>query len=345
MKINLFVTIREAKEKFKKKINSKKYDWVEAAAEDGFTNKKNFDDLKSIKIIPLMLKKPGKISLKKKFFNTSINSPLICCPMGHQTQFDKDGEIQTARGVYNAGGISFFGTQSRIALKDIRDKNPNAKIGWLIFPFGNKQWIDEQINDAEKYRCVAFAICLDANIRSNRYQDLEARYDARKFGRRTNLESPNPRASDYYDWSLLKYIKKKTKLPLIVKGILSEHDAKKCIKIGIKNLWISNHGGRMFNSGISVTHALKKISKLKKGNNLMIIADGGVRQGSDIIKYLCLGADFVGIGRPVIYGLSLSRSSGVKKIFEILNQELYTAMINGGFKNYQSFRANRIVKD
>ena len=137
MKINLFVTIREAKEKFKKKINSKKYDWVEAAAEDGFTNKKNFDDLKSIKIIPLMLKKPGKISLKKKFFNTSINSPLICCPMGHQTQFDKDGEIQTARGVYNAGGISFFGTQSRIALKDIRDKNPNAKIGWLIFPFGN----------------------------------------------------------------------------------------------------------------------------------------------------------------------------------------------------------------
>ena len=72
----------------------------------------------------------------------------------------------------------------------------------------------------------------------------------------------------------------------------------------------------MFNSGISVSRALRKISKLKK-NNLMIIADGGVRQGSDIIKYLCLGADFVGIGRPVIYGLYLSRSNGVKKFLKL----------------------------
>ena len=292
-----------------------------------------------------MLKKPGKISLKKKFLSTNINSPIICCPMGHQTQFDKDGEIETANGVYSAGGLAFFGTQSRIALKDIRKKNPKAKLGWLIFPFGDKKWIDKQIIDAEKYKCIALAICLDANIRSNRYDDLESRYDARKFGRRTNPESPNPRVSDYYDWSLLRYIKKKTNLPLIVKGILCVEDAKKCIKIGIKNLWISNHGGRMFNSGISVAYALNQIIKLKKKHKLMIIADGGVRKGSDILKYLCLGADFVGIGRPVIYGLSLLRRNGVNKIFEILNQELYTAMINGGFKNYQSFKINRLIKN
>ena len=132
MKINLFVTIREAKEKFKKKINSKKFDWVEAAAEDGYTNKKNFDDLKSIKLMPLMLKKPGKISLKKKFLSTHINSPIICCPMGHQTQFDKDGEIETAKGVYAAGGIAFWNPEQNISQR-YKNKNQNAKIGWLIF--------------------------------------------------------------------------------------------------------------------------------------------------------------------------------------------------------------------
>tara|TARA_B100000902_G_scaffold252463_1_gene238853 strand:+ start:1504 stop:2550 length:1047 start_codon:yes stop_codon:yes gene_type:complete len=342
MKNNLFVTIREAKRRFQLKINPKKYDWIEAAAEDGYTNQKNFDDLKLLKLIPLLLKKPKNIFLKKKFLNEYINSAIVCCPMGHQTQFDKDGEIETAKGVDKAGSLSFFGTQGRMSLKDIRERNKNAKMGWFIFPFGNKQWINEQIQNAEKYKCIAIVICLDANIRSKRYQDLEARYDARKFGRRTNPESPNPEASLYYDWSIIKYIKSKTKLPIIIKGILSKQDAKKCIKIGIKNLWVSNHGGRMFNSGISVVSALKDISKLKKKYKLMIIADGAVRQGTDIIKYLCLGADFVGIGRPVMYGLYLSRANGVKKIFDILNEELYTAMINGGFNNYQSFKMNRI---
>jgi (S)-2-hydroxy-acid oxidase len=342
MKNNLFVTIREAKKKFQQKINKKKYDWVEAAAEDGYTNQKNFEDLKLLKIIPFLLQKPKKIELKKNILNFNINSALICCPMGHQTQFDKNGEIETAKGVDIAGSLAFFGTQSRLSLKDIRKENKKAKIGWLIFPFGNRKWIDEQIYNAEKYKCIALAVCLDANIRSKRYQDLEARYDARKFGRRTNPEPPNPRASDYYDWSLIKYIKNKTKLPLIIKGILSEQDAKKCLKIGIKYLWISNHGGRMFNSGISVASAVKKISKIKKKNNFTIIADGGVRKGTDIIKYLCLGADFVGIGRPIIYGLHLSKAKGVKKIFDILNEEFYTAMINGGFNNYQSFKINRI---
>ena len=342
MKNNLFVTIREAKKKFQLKIDPKKYDWIEAAAEEGYTNKKNFEDLKFLKLIPLLLQKPKKISLKKKFLNAHINSAIVCCPMGHQTQFDKDGEIETAKGVDKAGSLSFFGTQGRMSLKDIRKKNKNAKIGWFIFPFGNKQWIDEQIQDAEKYKCIAIVICLDANIRSKRYQDLEARYDARKYGRRTNPESPNPEASLYYDWSIVKYIKSRSKLPIIVKGILSEHDAKKCLKVGVKNLWVSNHGGRMFNSGISVASALKSISKLKKKHKLMIIADGAVRKGTDIIKYLCLGADFVGIGRPVMYGLHLSRANGVKKVFDILNEELYTAMINGGFNNYQSFKTNRI---
>ena len=74
MKNNLFVTIREAKKRFKFKINPKKYDWIEAAAEDGFTNKKNFEDLKFLKLIPLLLKKPKKILLKKKFLNVYINT-------------------------------------------------------------------------------------------------------------------------------------------------------------------------------------------------------------------------------------------------------------------------------
>ena len=60
------------------------------------------------------------------------------------------------------------------------------------------------------------------------------------------------------------------------------------------------------------------------------------------MKYLCLGADYVGIGRPALYGLICGGYKGVEQIFNILNQELYTAMINGGFKDLKSFNLKRI---
>ena len=99
----------------------------------------------------------------------------------------------------------------------------------------------------------------------------------------------------------------------------------------------------MFNSGISGIDALKAIRKSKKIKKTKIIVDGGIRKGSDIIKYLSLGADFVGIGRPAVYGLIVSGYVGANKIFHILNSELRTAMINGGFKNLKSFKINRLI--
>ena len=70
-----------------------------------------------------------------------------------------------------------------------------------------KKWILNQIKNAEKNKCIAIGICIDANTRSHRYTDREARYDARKYGKRTNPVSPSPKYSLNYDWSLIRYIK------------------------------------------------------------------------------------------------------------------------------------------
>ena len=96
---------------------------------------------------------------------------------------------------------------------------------------------------AIKNKCIAIALCIDANVRSHRYQDREFRYDARLIGRRTNPISPNPKKL-YNDWSLISYIKKLTRLPIIAKGILTSEDMNKVIKYGCDNLdikpWWSN---------------------------------------------------------------------------------------------------------
>ena len=86
---------------------------------------------------------------------------------------------------------------------------------------------------------------------------------------------------------------------------------------------------------------LKKIQHLRGKNN--IIVDGGVRRGSDILKYLCLGANLVGVGRPAMYGLICDGHKGVSRIFEILKSELRVAMYNGGFNSLNEMKIERLI--
>ena len=134
-----FVTLREAERFCKNKCNKKIFNWLQSGAEDNYTYEKNFSDLRNIQIKPHHLTKINKIDITRSFFKNKISSPIILSPMGHQTQFHRDGEIEMCKGVNSSNTISFFSTQGRIALKDIRKKNPNALIGWTIFPFGNRK--------------------------------------------------------------------------------------------------------------------------------------------------------------------------------------------------------------
>ena len=340
-----FETIQQARTLARKKTRINTFKWLEAAAENGHTKDKNIKDLGNIKIVPRFLNKVGNISFKKKFFKDHFNSPILLAPMGHQTQFHNLGEIETAKGAQKAKIMSFFGTQGRMSINDIRMKNPKLNFGWEIFPFGDLKWISNQLLLVKKNKCNSVVVCVDANVRSHRYLDRETFYDARKYGKRTNPLPKDVSKAKFYDWSLIKYISKKTEKPVIVKGILTYQDAILAIKNGAKGVWVSNHGGRMFNSGISCVEALKNIAPIKKINKkIIVIVDGGVEKGSDIIKYLCLGADMVGVGRAALYGLILNGSDGINKIFQILNDELETAMINGGFKSFKDFTSKRIYE-
>ena len=343
VKKNIFQTIRQAEEYARKKIRKGSFEWLQAGAENNYTRDQNVYDLQKVKILPQHLTGIKKINFSCNIFGKKIKSPLILSPMGHQTQFHKDGEIETAKAFNKKERFSFFSTQGRMHLKDIRLKNKNAYIGWEIFPFGSLSWIKNEIKIAENQKCFSICLCIDANVRSHRYQDREINYDARKFGRRTNPLPPNPKIAVNYDWSLISWIKRNTKLPIIIKGIMTKKDALEAMKRKVDAIWISNHGGRMFNSGISSFEALREISNLGK-KSTKIFVDGGVRKGSDIIKYLSAGADLVGIGRPAMYGLILEGSEGVRRIFNILENELSTAMINGGFSDLQQMKKDRLKK-
>lgn len=330
----MFVTLREAERKAKEKIRSGTFIWAVSGAEDDHTTNKNVLDLKKIQIYPRVLSNiQNDLDLSVEIFDQKFDLPLILSPMGHQTQFHKHGEIEMCKGTEKFNIPVSFTTQGRTPL-DLIKKNTNQKnLIWQFFLFGDKNWILEQIRIAEKNDCIAISICLDAPVRSYRYSDRESGYDARKYGKRFLKLSPEPGMALKYDFSIIKWIKSKTKLPIIPKGIMHIEDSKKLIDCGVDAIWISNHGGRMFNSGVSVVDSLINHKKFLKKNKIPIIVDGGVRGGSDIMKYISLGADIVGVGRPALYGLISYGQKGVNRIFEILSEELKISMINSGYKN------------
>lgn len=130
----------------------------------------------------------------------------------------------------------------------------------------------------------------------------------------------------------IREIVNSTKLPFIIKGIMTPDEAKLAVKAGAKAIVVSNHGGRVLDHTPGVAEVLPDIVKAVKGK-ITILADGGIRTGVDILKMIALGADAVLIGRPFVGASFGNEVEGVKTYIEKLKNELKSAMILTGCKN------------
>ena len=123
----------------------------------------------------------------------------------------------------------------------------------------------------------------------------------------------------------LEYIKRNTRIPFIVKGIMTVDDALACVEAGVDAIVVSNHGGRALDHTPGTAEVLPAIAKAVQGR-LVVMVDGGVRTGTDVLKMLALGAEFVLLGRPVITGAVGGGAEGVKMVMDRIAAELRTAM-------------------
>lgn len=129
----------------------------------------------------------------------------------------------------------------------------------------------------------------------------------------------------------IKEIVDSTKLPFILKGIMTADEAKLAVQAGVDAIVVSNHGGRVLDQTPGVADVLPEIAEAVKGK-VTILADGGVRNGVDVLKMLALGADAVLIGRPFVTASFGGQREGVKAYIESLKSELKSAMVLTGCK-------------
>jgi L-lactate dehydrogenase (cytochrome) len=121
-------------------------------------------------------------------------------------------------------------------------------------------------------------------------------------------------------WDHVRLIRKLWNGPFVVKGILSREDARMARECGVDGIVVSNHGGRQLDAAATPLQVLPDI--LAEARGLTILVDGGFRRGTDVLTALALGADFVLIGRPFLFGASVAGEAGVLHAIELLSKEI-----------------------
>jgi 4-hydroxymandelate oxidase len=135
----------------------------------------------------------------------------------------------------------------------------------------------------------------------------------------TGLNAPN------LTWDSIKRLRDTVKMKIVLKGILAREDAKLAVDCGIDGIIVSNHSGRMVDSGRATIEVLPEIIEAV-GSRMPVLVDSGFRRGTDIIKALAMGAQAVCIGRPYLWGLGAFGQPGVDRVLEILRKETRAAM-------------------
>ena len=138
-----------------------------------------------------------------------------------------------------------------------------------------------------------------------------------------------PLARNAPTWADIAWLRGETRLPLVIKGLLSPDDARCAVETGMDGIIVSNHGGRVLDGTIAPMAALPAIAEAV-GGAVPLLLDGGIRRGTDALKALALGARAVLVGRPQLHALAVAGMPGVVHMLHMLRAELELAMAQTG---------------
>jgi len=148
-------------------------------------------------------------------------------------------------------------------------------------------------------------------------------------------------ARDALAWEHVELIRKMWKGKLVLKGVLSAQDVRIARESGVDGILVSNHGGRQLDYSIAPLRALP--AAVAEAGNMAIMVDGGIRRGTDVLKALALGAQFVFIGRPFLYAAAIAGPAGVHHAASVLKDEISRDMAMLGISALDDMKRELLV--
>ena len=332
------VSLQEFYQFAKKNTPIETWDYIIGAADTETTFKKNRYALDTYAFRPRILNDVEHVDTSIKIFGYNFSLPVFYAPIGSMQDFVKDGALNST---LSASDKKIFHMLSSTwsGGVDIIGKSVNYPKVYQLYIRGDENWVFEQISKAIDNGFVALCLTVDLDAYGRRERDLLKRY--KTTSRKT---ATGPEYQMKFSWKDVRKIKNKFNIPIILKGIATEEDAKICIDEGIDVIYISNHGGRQLDYGFGGADLIQPISQVVK-NKSKIFFDGGVCRGTDVVKAISLGADCIGIGRLQCYAAATNGREGLNKMIDILTQEILVCMRLLGVKCLDDLDSNYVKKD
>jgi len=315
-----FQNLHEFVRKARANLNQNAWDYIVGAAETETTMRRNRMSLDEIAFRPRVLRNVSKVDGSVERFGRKIRLPVLLAPVGALEIFDPEGAAAVVRGVGAFGAAHMLSSVSQPGLEKTADAAPNALRFFQLYTRGDDAFVEDHVSRAMAKGYAAFCLTVDTAHYSRRERDI-----AKRYVRESRMRATGGDFQKGLEWRTVKLIKDKYKIPLILKGIATAEDAKIALDHGVEWIYVSNHGGRQLDHGRGAMHVLPEIVDAVKGR-AKIMVDGGFCRGSDVVKAIIMGADFVGMGRMQCWALGAAGEAGVLRMLELLEDEVIRSL-------------------
>ena len=357
-----YPSIADLRKKAKSKMPKFAFEYLDGGCNDDHNLRKNTADLREIELVPQYLKSTVNVSLKTSLFDTEYDAPFGIAPIGLQgLMWPKAPEI-LAQAAFENNIPFILSTVTTSNIEKIGEITQGKAWFQLYYPTKEEVRTDI-INRAADAGYPVLVLLSDVpsfgfrprDIRNglamppkmsirNFYQILKRPEWAMKtlihgqpefetlkpyMPKGLNLSQLGKFMDETFDGRLneekIKPIREKWKGKIVLKGVASDADMDKAIRLGIDGVIISNHGGRQLDAGQSTIHVLEKL-KDKYQDKITIMMDSGLRNGPDVARTLAQGASFSFLGRSFMYGIGALGNQGAYHTIDLIKTELTQVM-------------------
>jgi L-lactate dehydrogenase (cytochrome) len=341
------------------------FQYIDGGSYAEVTLKRNVEDLERIALRQRVLHDVSSLDLSTELFGQKLALPVALSPVGLSGMYARRGEVQAARAAEVAGVPFCLSTVSVCTLDEVAH-GVTKPFWFQLYMIRDRAFMRDLLAEARRLNCSALVFTVDMPVPGTRYRDHRSglngapglmgalwrfwqaaqhpawAWDVGLNGRPHHLGNVAPvlkgktGLNDFFgwmganfdpaiSWKDLEFLRNEWKGPIIIKGVLDVEDAREAVKLGADGLVVSNHGGRQLDGVLSTARALPPIADAV-GDQITVLADGGVRSGLDVVRMLALGAKGVLLGRAWAYALAGGGQAGVTHMLKLVEAEMRVAM-------------------
>ncbi|KAF7518294.1 hypothetical protein PCG10_000534 [Penicillium crustosum] len=325
--------------------------YYSSGADDEISKRNNALAYQKISLRPRILRKVLAVDTTTTILEHSTTLPIYVSPVGLAKLAHPNGECALAAAAGKEGLVQVLANGSSMPIEQVVKSrtSPNQPIFQQLYVSKDIQKSIETIRRAERAGASAIWITVDSPVVGKREMDerlnltVTATHHTGEGKGVAKIMASS--ISPFIDWEILTWLRQLTDLPIVVKGIQCVEDAVLAYQHGAQGIVLSNHGGRSQDTAQSPLLTLLEIRKFAPHlieSNMQIFIDGGIRRGTDVLKAIALGATAVGLGRPFLFSLSGYGENGVRRMIEILRQEIETNMVFLGVSSLEELRPEMV---